>query len=302
MTSTTGVLVMSYGTPASRDEIAPYYTKIRHGRPPSDEQLADLVRRYDAIGGLSPLNERTADQVAGIAATLERRAPGRYVVAPGTKYATPTIEDGANGLASLGVDSVVGLVLAPLSAPMSTGQYHERAAAAVSGLVPYRPLWSWWDAAGFAELLAARVRAEMASGGAGTLVLFTAHSLPARVVQEGADYPDQLAAAAARVAELAGIERYLVCWQSAGRTQEEWLGPDILEVISAVDPSSTQDVVVCPVGFVADHLEVLFDVDVEARVLGEQRGIAVRRTRSLNASQDFLEVLADLVIGAPDAT
>ena len=298
MTTRVGVLTMSYGTPTSREEIADYYTKIRHGRPPSDEQLADLVRRYEAIGGLSPLNERTADQVAGLAATLERRAPGRYVVAGATKYATPSIEQGAQELAGLDPSLIVGIVLAPLSAPMSTGQYHDRARSALDGAAPYRAVWAWWDQAAFLELLAARVRDALATSSADALVLFTAHSLPARVVAEGSDYPDQLAAAAEKVARRAEVDRYLVCWQSAGRTQDEWLGPDILEVLSTLDPASTPEVVVCPVGFVSDHLEVLFDVDVEAHTLAKGRGIELSRTPSLNADPAFLELLADVVVAA----
>jgi ferrochelatase len=299
--SPTGVLALSYGTPASRGEVADYYTRIRHGRAPSDGQLADLVRRYDAIGGLSPLNERTADQVTGLAAVLERRAPGGYVVHGATKYASPSIEAQVDLLVAEGVAPVVGLVLAPLSAPMSTGQYHDRAVAALDGRADYLGVWSWWDAPGFSGLLAGRVREAIdAVGDEHALVVFSAHSLPARVVAEGSDYPDQLARAAERIATDAGIDDHLVCWQSAGRTADEWLGPDLLEVIRALD-ASVRTIVVCPVGFVADHLEVLYDVDIEARAVAEQRGITLRRTASLNDDPAFLEILADVVERAVEA-
>jgi ferrochelatase len=293
---TTGVLALSYGTPSSRDEIAGYYTRIRHGRPPSDEQLADLVRRYEAIGGLSPLNERTADQVAGLAAELERRAPGCYVVTGATKFAAPSIEDGVARLDADGVDSIVGLVLAPLSASMSTGQYHERARAALDGRHPYHAVWAWWDAPGFDELLAARVRDTVAaSGDESALVLFTAHSLPTRVVADGDDYPDQLASLAGRIARAAGVRDHLVSWQSAGRTADEWLGPDLLDVLRSLDPAAVHTVVVCPVGFVSDHLEVLFDVDVDAKRVAGEIGFTLRRTASLNDDAGFLSILADVV-------
>ena len=134
--------------------------------------------------------------------------------------------------------------------------------------------------------------------GDATLVLFTAHSLPTRVVDEGSDYPAQLSRAAEKIAALAGVERYLVCWQSAGRTQDEWLGPDLLDVLGALDTTATRDVVVCPVGFVSDHLEVLFDVDVEARGAAEGRGISLRRTPSLNADPAFVELLAAQIVSA----
>ena len=293
MSERTGVLVLSYGTPRTRDEIEGYYTRIRRGRPPSREQLADLVRRYDAIGGLSPLNERTADQVAGIARKLELDSPGRFVVAGATKYAEPSIEEGVERLLDAGVSDIVGIALAPLSATMSTGQYHDRARAAIEGRVAYREVWSWWQEPLFVPLLAARVRRAIAeTPTATTVVLFTAHALPARVVAEGDDYADQLGAAAAEIAKVAGLDHCLVCWQSAGRTQEQWLGPDILEVIRSLDPAATTDVVVCPVGFVSDHLEVLYDVDVEAVAVGAERGIQVHRTESLNADPAFLSILA----------
>jgi ferrochelatase len=295
VTRRTGVLVLSYGTPSSRDEIAGYYTRIRHGRPPSTEQLADLQRRYDAIGGLSPLRVRTDEQVQGLATVLDSREPGRHVVVGATKYASPSIEEGVATLLAAGVDEVVGLVLAPLAAEASTGQYHERAAAALGGRVPYRPVWSWWDAPGFAALLAHRVTDAL--GGGAAVVLFTAHSLPLRTVADG-DYLSQLGSLASQVATAAGVADHLVCWQSAGKTGDEWLGPDVLEVIRALDPRAAPSVVVCPAGFVSDHLEVLYDLDVDATKVAEERGIELRRTASLNDDRAFLGVLAAVVAGA----
>jgi ferrochelatase len=291
-----GVLVLSHGTPGSRDEVEAFYTRIRHGHPPTPELLADLQRRYDAIGGLSPLTARTAEQVDGLARALAARAADGYVVEGGTKYATPTIEDAVERLVRAGADEVVGVVLSPLRAPMTTDQYHERALDAIGGRTGYRSVWSWWDAPGFADLVAARVRDAVAGCATEPLVLFTAHSLPARVVTDG-DYPGELAAAAAAVAAAAGVRGHLVCWQSAGRTADAWLGPDLLDVLRGLDPA-TADVVVCPVGFVSDHLEVLFDVDVEAVAVAAPRGVTVHRTASLNADPRFLDVLAGVVAAA----
>ncbi len=316
---TTGVLVLSHGTPASRDGVEPFYTAIRHGRPPTPELLADLQRRYDAIGGLSPLAARTRDQVAGVADALEDRDPGRYVVEGATKYAEPRIDDAAESLVARGVDVVVGLVLSPLRAPMSIDQYHDRALEALAGRVPYRPIWSWWRTPGFAEQLGERDRAEVAAagvtasgvtstqraatggaalGGSAPLVAFSAHSLPLRVPGAATDYLAELSGAADAIAGAAGVADHAVCWQSAGRTQDAWLGPDVLELLAGLDTDVVHDVVVCPVGFVSDHLEVLFDLDVEAAAVARGRGLTLRRTTSLNDDPAFCQLLADVVEAA----
>jgi protoporphyrin/coproporphyrin ferrochelatase len=292
--SLTGVLMLSHGTPGSRDDVEEFYTKIRHGHPPPEALLADLVRRYDAIGGLSPLAARTAAQVRGLAVELADRGTRSFVVEGGTKYAAPSIEEGAERLVAAGATSVVGLVLSPLNAPSSTDAYHRRAEAALAGRTTYLPVWSWWDAPGFAEIVARRVRDEVDRSDSTPTVAFTAHSLPVGV--PGADeYRTQLALLAAAVAQAAKLGDHLVCWQSAGRTNDEWLGPDLLEVLGSLDPREVNDVVVSPVGFVSDHLEVLYDVDIEAERAAAARGITLRRTSSLNDDADFLSMLATLV-------
>ncbi|MGH9082581.1 MAG: ferrochelatase, partial [Acidimicrobiales bacterium] len=235
-----GVLVMAHGTPASPDEIEPFYTRIRRGRPPSAEQLADLVRRYQAIGGTSPLAARTTDQVAALGFRLEAVEPGRYVVGYGSKHTSPSIEEAAAALAARDVSAVVGLVLAPHRASMGSEEYLGRAATALAAspaAPPFTPVRQWYDAPGLAEVLGERLVVSLGSLPAGigpTIVLFTAHSLPERVVAAGDPYPEQLTASAAAVAAAAGLDRvgttWRTAWQSAGRTPEPWLGPDILEV------------------------------------------------------------------------
>jgi ferrochelatase len=292
--SPTGVLVLSHGTPAAREEVEGFYTRIRHGHPPTPALLDDLVRRYDAIGGLSPLTARTASQVRGLARQLDDDAPGRFVVENATKYATPSIEDAAERLVDAGVDVVVGVVLSPLHAASSTDDYHHRAEAAFDGRVEYRPISSWFDEPGFAGVVGRRLVEALAGTPRPATVAFTAHSLPTRT--PGADeYAHELAALAAAVADDAGVHDYLVCWQSAGRTNDEWLGPGLLEVVAALDPLASPAIVVCPAGFVSDHLEVLYDLDIEATLAAAARGIALRRTRSLNDDPAFLAVLARLV-------
>ncbi|MEY2475060.1 MAG: protoporphyrin/coproporphyrin ferrochelatase [Actinomycetota bacterium] len=279
MTGTTGVLVMAYGTPATPDDVEAYYTDIRRGRPPTPEQVAELRSRYDAIGGISPLLERTRDQAAALQAALG----DDYRVALGQKHAVPTIEEARAELDALGVDRIVGLVLAPHYSALSVGQYEERARPDVM-------LRSWHLEDGLVELLAERVGDAGVDGD--TEVLFTAHSLPARVLEIGDPYPDQVRETAEAVARRAGVARWRVAWQSAGRTPEPWLGPDILEVIPTLDAAH---VVVCPIGFTSDHLEVLYDVDIEARRVAEETGKDLTRTESLNDDPRFIAVLADLV-------
>ncbi len=299
-----GVLVMAHGTPAAPGEIEAFYTRIRRGRPPAPEQLADLERRYRAIGGTSPLAARTADQVRGLAATLERRDPGRYLVAYGAKHTEPSIESAAEGLARQGVAAVVGLVLAPHRASMGSEEYLERAAATLAAhpAAAFVPVRQWYDAPGFAELVAGRVVEALAGlpqGAGHRMVLFTAHSLPKRVVAAGDPYPDQLVASAGAVATAAALEGTGVAWrtgwQSAGRTPEPWLGPDLLEVLRGLPAEGFGGVVVCPIGFVADHLEVLYDVEVEARGVAETAGLAFARTATLNDDPAFLDLLARVV-------
>lgn len=283
----TGVLVMAYGTPASLDDVEGYYTHIRRGRPPSPEQLADLCRRYEAIGGVSPLLERTTAQVEA----LRRELGDGFVVELGQKHAPPFIEDAMRALS--GVDVVIGVVLAPHYSSLSVGDYAARAEAV--GRI--RMVESWHLEDGLVACLSHRVRDALARfpGGARVETLFTAHSLPARILEMGDPYPDQLRETAMAVAERAAIGSWRLAWQSAGRTPEPWLGPDILEVIRSLPGEGFDGVVVCPAGFVSDHLEVLYDVDVEARSVAEECGLRLERTASLNDDPRFIECLAGVV-------
>jgi len=296
-----GVLVMAHGTPASADEVEAFYTRIRRGRPPTPGQLAELAARYEAIGGVSPLTERTAAQVDGLAKVLDELAPGRFVVRFGAKYTAPFIEDAAAELAAAGPEAVVGIVLTPHRSSMGSGEYHRRAEAALDPPA-YRPVAQWYETPGFAGLVADRVdhaRSRLpAADREGAMVLFTAHSLPARVVAEGDPYPEQVEDSARRVAERAGLAHWRVAWQSAGRTPEPWIGPDVLEVLSGLADEGYRGVVVCPIGFVADHLEVLYDIDVEAARCAEAVGLDFTRTDSLNDDPRFLRVLAEVVLAA----
>lgn len=294
-----GVLVMAYGTPATPEEVEPYYTRIRHGHAPTPELLADLQRRYNAIGGTSPLAERTDEQVAGVAEGLEHEHPGEYRVLLGTKYTEPSIESAAAELRAEGVEKIVGLVLTPHYSTMGTAQYHERAAAALEGGPSYMAIERWWGEKAFVALMAERVdealREVPADLARSTVVIFTAHSLPQRVLEAGDTYPDEVAGSAEAVASKVGLTSHLVAWQSAGRTRDPWIGPDILDVLREQAEAGTKAVVICPIGFISDHLEVLYDVDIEAKTLADELGLTLVRTRSLNADSSFTAMLADVV-------
>jgi ferrochelatase len=307
-----GVLVMAHGTPHSLDDLDAFYTEIRRGSPPPPELLADLERRYLAIGGTSPLNERTAAQVDGIRSALDERAPGRFRVAVGAKFAAPRIEAAVEDLGHQGVTRLIGLVLAPHFSSASVGEYARRAKAAAGALSPadggplaLEMIDHWHLAPGFVALVAGRVRdarsALPAEARRGAEVVFTAHSIPARLVDAGDPYPAQVAESAKAIAEAAGLDRFSVAWQSAGRTTDDWLGPDVRDVIASLPGAGASAVVVCPVGFVSDHLEVLYDIDIEARAAADDAGIPFARTASLNDDPEFCVVLAGVVLDVAEA-
>jgi protoporphyrin/coproporphyrin ferrochelatase len=305
VTATVGVLVMAYGTPARPDDITEYYTHIRRGRPPSEEQLRDLAARYEAIGGTSPLRRRTEEQRARLASALESRRPGEFVTALGMKHSEPFIEDGAAELAKAGVEEIVGLVLAPHYSRGSVGEYLERLERAAGDLgVRVSPVRSWHLRPELIEFLTSAARAALAGMPATTKLVFTAHSLPERVLV-GDPYVDQLRESAELVARGLGLNRWAgwgLAWQSAGRTPERWRGPDIDDVIDDLAATGrSEGIVVCPQGFTADHLEVLYDLDIAARRRAEERGLAFARTRSLNDDPQVFSGLADLVIATADS-
>jgi ferrochelatase len=291
------VLLMAYGTPRSPDEIESYYTDIRRGRAPSAEQLADLVGRYEAIGGVSPLAQRTLSQREALQRSLDALAPGTYTVAIGLKHADPKIETTIDDLADLGVERVIAVVMAPHYSAGSVGQYLERTRAAVRPRgIDVVALESWATEPAFVEFLAADVRRRLSAMPPNTKTLFTAHSLPVRVIAAGDPYPGELYATADAVASAAGLgewSQWAVAWQSAGRTPEPWIGPDILAVIDDLAASEAADgVLVCACGFVADHLEVLYDLDIEARGRAESGGLVFDRTACVNNDPAVFDALA----------
>jgi ferrochelatase len=303
MTTKTAVLLMAYGTPRTPAEIEPYYTDIRRGRAPTPEQLADLVARYDAIGGISPLAARTEAQRDALQVALNEIAPDEYDVVLGLKHAAPMIETAVNDLAVSGYQHIIGLVLAPHYSSFSIGQYMDRTRkAAEPHGITVTSIDSWATEPAFIEFLAADLRSRLADMPANTKVLFTAHSLPQRIIDAGDPYPDELRSTAEAVAAAAGLDSWSswsIAWQSAGRTPEPWIGPDILAVIDDLATSeNASGVVVCACGFVADHLEVLFDLDIEAKKHAEDKGLAFDRTSCVNDDATIMRALAQRVVSA----
>jgi ferrochelatase len=301
MSPTIGVVAMAYGTPRTPDEIPAYYTDIRRGRPPTDEQLADLTRRYAAIGGVSPLAARTESQRAAIQRALDAAAPDVYEVVLGLKHAAPKIETAVEQLAAAGFRRVVGLVLAPHYSAFSVGEYLGRMRATATGLgVEAVGVERWGTEPAFIDFVTRDLVARLATMPSRTKVLFTAHSLPQRILESGDPYPDELRATAAAVAGRAGLDAqggWAVAWQSAGRTPEPWIGPDILQVIDELAAGNEADgVLVSAVGFVADHLEVLYDLDVEAAARAAAHGLRFDRTTCVNDDPAVMAALARRVV------
>lgn len=302
----TGVLVMAYGTPKTPDEVPAYYTHIRHGEPPTKAQLQELLGHYQAIGGQSPLHEITERQAEGIGRALNGGEEGSFQVYLGHKHASPFIEDAVDRMQAEGVERAVGLVLAPHYARMSVGDYFERVRRRLRpGGPDMRYIESWYQEPRFVRFVADRVEEALRQFPPASRdevrVVFSAHSLPVKALQ-GDPYPDQLHQSGDLIAREAGLQHWLFAWQSAGRTDAEWIGPDIREVIKDLRREGHENILICPVGFVSDHLEVLYDLDIDAQALARDLDVHLVRTSSPNDDERFTALLADVVrrrLGAP---
>jgi len=309
-----GLLVMAYGTASGPDDVERYYTDIRGGRPPAPDHLRELKERYAAIGNRFPLLDITREQAAGLERALNADDPGAFRTFLGMKHSPPFIADGVKEMRAAGIRRAVGLVMAPHWSGMSVETYIERVERAVAerGGPSFTFVRQWYDDPGFVELLSSRAAVAIAGRAperrAGAAVSFSAHSLPqlARpggttrclrcdLCPEICHYRVQLRHTAELVARRLGLESYTVGWQSAGRTADPWLGPPVEDVIRDLAGTGHSAVVVCSAGFVADHLEILFDLDIEARRIAEEAGIAFARTEMPNADPAFIDVLAAVV-------
>lgn len=302
----TAVLLMAYGSPRTPDEIEPYFTDIRGGRPPSPEVLKELADRYERIGGRSPLNEITREQAESLQELLEHQHPGDYAVFTGMKHWHPFIADTVAKIAEEKIPKVIGLVLAPHFSKKSIGEYETRilkARDAAGAGFELTVVKSWYEEPAFIQLVADNLTETLDdwdTADPGTCVFFTAHSIPARIVAEGDPYADQLSESAKVFSEAAGISNYTTGWQSESTTGEPWLGPDIQVRLGTFAEEGGRRALIAPVGFVADHLEVLFDVDVECVERAKELGIELRRIPSPNADPRFIRALADIVMRYSD--
>jgi ferrochelatase len=310
-----GVLVMAYGTASGPQDVERYYKDIRGGRAPAPEHLRELQARYAAIGNRFPLLEITREQAAGIERELNATAgPGEAFRAYlGMKHSPPSIPQAVEAMRAEGVQRAVGIVMAPHWSGMSVETYIERVLDATGDGPPvFTFVRSYHDHPLFVELLAGRVAHALGKLGPaereGAAVVFSAHSLPVRTLEDGSQwcrscsacetscrYRDGLQETADLVAKELELGHHAIAWQSAGRTAEPWWGPSIVEVIAELAEQGRPAVVVCSAGFVADHLEILYDLDVEARRVAEEAGIRFVRTEMPNTDPAFVKMLATVV-------
>jgi len=286
------VLLMAYGGPDKLDDVEPYLLDVRGGRPTSRELVDEIKARYARIGGRSPIRERTEGQARALAEALGPE----FAVYVGMRHWHPYIGDTVERILAAGHRRLVGIVLAPHYSAMSVGAYEKRLLEAARGRLELALVRSWGDHPGFLEAVAARVREALRQfpSPEGVQVVFTAHSLPQRILAQGDPYPDQLGASAAAVARLVGLPEWRFAYQSAGATPEPWLGPEAGDVLVQLARAGHRAFLIVPIGFVSDHVEILYDVDVTYRHQAERLGARLERTASLNDDPRLVAALADL--------
>ncbi|MBS4188787.1 ferrochelatase [Bacillus sp. FJAT-49705] len=299
-----GLLVMAYGTPYKEEDIERYYTHIRRGRKPSPEMLEDLRGRYEAIGGISPLAEITMNQARSLEAYLND-IQDEYVFQMylGLKHIEPFVEDAVKQMNEDGIKEAVSIVLAPHFSTFSVKSYNGRAkeeAEKLGGPVIHS-VESWYDEPKFIKYWADRVKATFESMPADekekAVLIVSAHSLPEKILQLGDPYPHQLEETAQMIANQAGVKNYAVGWQSAGNTPEPWLGPDVQDLTRELhEKGGYKAFVYTPVGFVSDHLEVLYDNDYECKIVTEEIGASYYRPPMPNDQSEFIDAMATVVL------
>jgi ferrochelatase len=293
------VLLMAHGTPESVDQMADYLRLVRGGRAPSVELIEEMTRNWNAIGGRSPLTDITRQQGQALQARLA--ADGFDVpVFIGMRNWRPFIADAIRDIVLTGAQRIVGIPMAPQFSTLSVQKYMDAAIAALPKGIEFSCVRSFHVHPLLIEAFAERVRAEWPRGDED--IVFTAHSLPQRVADAGDPYPDEVAATANAVASRCGIASFHIAYQSAGRTPEPWLGPDLCELVRQRARTGVRSMLVVPIGFVCDHTEILFDIDVQAAATAREAGVALRRTQSLNTSATFIRALAALTVDSLKST
>ncbi len=301
MSASDAVLLMAYGTPATLDQVGAYFTHIRGGRPPSPEAVANLRERYERIGGTTPLLQITTDVAARLEASLTAEGRLRRVYV-GMKHWHPHIADAMRVMRDDGVRDVTAVVLAPHYSRLSVGAYrHEvdEAQRALGNPFNIRFVERWHAIPEFLDMMAELVRAGLArfpaESRAGVLVVFTAHSLPVRIRDWADPYENELRESSREVAARVGLSDWRFAWQSAGGTGEPWIGPDILDYLDTLHGAGVRQVLQVPIGFLSEHLEILYDIDIEAKDKAASLGMTLHRTELPNASPALVRTLAAVV-------
>jgi ferrochelatase len=298
-----GVLLMAYGGPNSLDDLPGYLADIRSGRPTTKAVLEEMKRNYTLIGGKSPLLEITRQQGAAVEAMLNADGP-RYKVYLGMKHWHPWIEETIRDMLNDGVTQAVAVVLAPHYSSLSIAQYHQKVKAGLDlygGKIDFDYVDSYNTAPKYIQALVNRVHDGLSRWPENERdqvhVIFSAHSLPVRIIKQGDPYQDQLFETARLVASQAGLPENQWSWsyQSAGRTPEPWLGPQIEQYIPELAAKGIKNIVSVPIGFVSDHVEILFDIDIKAQNAAKENGVRLERPPALNLDPLYIETLADLV-------
>ncbi|MBD1372023.1 ferrochelatase [Hazenella sp. IB182357] len=298
-----GLLVMAYGTPRKPEEIEPYYTHIRRGKKPPTELLDDLKHRYEMIGGISPLARITEEQQKALEQSLNDRFPQlQFQSYLGLKHIDPFIEDAVQQMHNDGIEHAISLVLAPHYSTFSVKSYNGRAqeAAKQTGNLTIHTIDSWHDHPKFIQYWVEKLKHTFSTIPAvdqdKAVVIFSAHSLPEKILQTGDPYPEQLAESARLIAEQAGITQYAIGWQSAGNTPEPWIGPDVQDLTrNLYHDKGYTSFIYCPIGFISNHLEVLYDNDYECKVVTDELGAHYYRPDMPNTNPLFIEALTDIV-------
>ena len=303
MKKTMGLLVMAYGTPYSEDDIERYYTHIRRGRKPSEEALQDLKDRYKAIGGISPLARITEDQANGLCDRLnELQDDIEFKMYLGLKHIEPFVEDGVEEMKKDGIEEAISIVLAPHFSTFSVKSYNGRAKETADKLgIKLTSVESWYTEPKFIQFWSEKVSAAFAEMSeqerAKSCLIVSAHSLPEKIITNGDPYPDQLKETADLIAEAAGVENYEIGWQSAGQTPEPWIGPDVQDLTRDLhEEKGYTSFVYTPVGFITDHLEVLYDNDYECKIVCDEIGATYRRPEMPNVDPLFIDGMANVVL------
>ncbi|GAA0490909.1 ferrochelatase [Salinibacillus aidingensis] len=297
-----GLLVMAYGTPYKEEDVERYYTDIRHGRKPSEEDLQDLKDRYKAIGGISPLARITKEQATSLEQQLnEMQDEVEFHMYLGLKHIEPFIEDAVEEMHNDGIEEAVSIVLAPHYSTFSVKSYNGRAQDKADQYgIKLTSVEDWYDEPGFIDFWVEQINkvyGEMTDEQRDKAVLIvSAHSLPEKILKDGDPYPDQLKETARLITDKAGIKNYEIGWQSEGNTPDPWLGPDVQDLTKDLyEQKGYRTFVYAPVGFVAEHLEVLYDNDYECKVVCEELGADYFRPEMPNSHPQFIKTLANVV-------